>query len=205
MDCKTCTKCGTEKPLEAFRTAKGGKYGRASRCRDCMNARRRELHAENPEKVRSRRKKWNDANKDKVRAMNSKQYHKDGGARILAWRKENADKVKLQKQRHYQKYKGTYLAAARARDLQILNSIPEGQKEAVNRIWLDCPEGYEVDHIYPMSKGGPTSVDNLCYLPMSLNRSKSNKLPEGKVLHELLLNHAIIPAIGGTTEDNRLK
>ena len=35
---KTCTRCGAEKPLEAFSSLKGGALGRSSKCRECLNA-----------------------------------------------------------------------------------------------------------------------------------------------------------------------
>ena len=42
--------------------------------------------------------------------------------------------------------------------------------------YLNCPEGHEVDHIIPISKGGLHSIENLQYLTISENRKKSNKL-----------------------------
>lgn len=47
---------------------------------------------------------------------------------------------------------------------------------AIKQFYLNCPEGYEVDHIIPISKGGQHSIDNLQYLTISENRSKGNKL-----------------------------
>ena len=34
---KTCTKCGVEKPFEAFAAAKDGKHGRRAQCRECRS------------------------------------------------------------------------------------------------------------------------------------------------------------------------
>jgi len=42
--------------------------------------------------------------------------------------------------------------------------------------YLNCPEGHEVDHIIPISKGGLHSIENLQYLTISENRKKSNKV-----------------------------
>jgi HNH endonuclease len=46
----------------------------------------------------------------------------------------------------------------------------------LQQFYLNCPNGYEVDHIIPISKGGLHCLDNLQYLTISENRRKSNKL-----------------------------
>lgn len=46
----------------------------------------------------------------------------------------------------------------------------------IRTFYANCPEGHEVDHIIPISKGGLHHQNNLQYLPKSENRRKSNKL-----------------------------
>ena len=46
----------------------------------------------------------------------------------------------------------------------------------IQQIYENCPEGYEVDHIIPISKGGLHHQDNLQYLPWLENRRKGNKM-----------------------------
>ena len=54
---------------------------------------------------------------------------------------------------------------------------PVGEdKQALRDFYANCPEGYEVDHIIPISKGGKHSIENLQYLTKKDNRAKSNKL-----------------------------
>ena len=48
--------------------------------------------------------------------------------------------------------------------------------KALQLFYLNCPIGYEVDHVIPISKGGLHSIENLQYLTISENRKKSNKL-----------------------------
>ena len=47
---------------------------------------------------------------------------------------------------------------------------------ALQEFYANCPIGYEVDHIIPISKGGLHSLSNLQYLPWLENRRKSNKV-----------------------------
>jgi len=57
------------------------------------------------------------------------------------------------------------------------NQTPHGVDIAkLQEIYLNCPEGYEVDHKIPISKGGLHCPSNLQYLPWLENRKKSNKL-----------------------------
>jgi 5-methylcytosine-specific restriction endonuclease McrA len=48
--------------------------------------------------------------------------------------------------------------------------------KALQQFYLNCPAGHEVDHIIPISKGGPHSLENLQYLTKEENRRKSNKI-----------------------------
>ncbi len=52
---------------------------------------------------------------------------------------------------------------------------PSADSKAINEIYKNCPEGYEVDHIVPLSLGGWHHEDNLQYLTIIENRSKSNR------------------------------
>ena len=50
---------------------------------------------------------------------------------------------------------------------------------ALQEFYANCPDGYEVDHIIPISKGGLHSLSNLQYLTKEENRRKSNKIGTG--------------------------
>ena len=53
---------------------------------------------------------------------------------------------------------------------------PDADMSKIKEIYLNCPEGYEVDHIIPISKGGLHHQDNLQYLTIFENRSKGNRM-----------------------------
>lgn len=60
---------------------------------------------------------------------------------------------------------------------QKKNQTPENADIAgIKQFYLNCPDGYEVDHIIPISKGGQHTLENLQYLTISENRKKSNKI-----------------------------
>lgn len=60
------------------------------------------------------------------------------------------------------------------------NTPIDEDKKALIKFYENCPEGYEVDHIIPISKGGKHSITNLQYLTILENRKKSNKVVCGE-------------------------
>ena len=50
------------------------------------------------------------------------------------------------------------------------------EENVIEQLYLKCPDGYEIDHIIPISKGGLHHPDNLQYLTMVENRSKRDKI-----------------------------
>ena len=54
------------------------------------------------------------------------------------------------------------------------------EKKLIGRFYKNCPQGYEVDHIIPISRGGKHCLSNLQYLTKEENRKKSAKLDYNK-------------------------
>lgn len=52
----------------------------------------------------------------------------------------------------------------------------DADRKLIQDIYENCPVGYEVDHIVPISKGGLHHQDNLQYLTPIQNKSKGNRL-----------------------------
>lgn len=84
--------------------------------------------------------------------------------------------------KYYQENKEKYKAYSAKRRAIILNAIPPwADLLKIQEIYENCPEGYEVDHIYPLqgvNSCGLHVENNLQYLTVEENRKKSNKLPE---------------------------
>ena len=73
-----------------------------------------------------------------------------------------------------------YRAYCNSRRRRVRKATPPwADMEKIREIYRNCPEGHEVDHIIPL-KGVKISglhvPDNLQYLPVSENRTKSNKV-----------------------------
>lgn len=50
------------------------------------------------------------------------------------------------------------------------------EKILIGRFYKNCPKGYEIDHIMPISRGGLHCLSNLQYLTKEENRRKGSKL-----------------------------
>ena len=59
---------------------------------------------------------------------------------------------------------------------QKAQTPPNADLKLMQELYENCPEGYEVDHIIPISKGGLHHQDNLQYLTKAQNRSKSDQI-----------------------------
>lgn len=102
---RNCTKCGEEKPLEAFSPHAHGKYGRQPRCKACCLAANTARYYANLEvsRERSRRASAEAQQKDPERRNASRRKwvlanpEKDAAAKA-AWRAANSDKQRAAKE-----------------------------------------------------------------------------------------------------------
>ena len=67
-------------------------------------------------------------------------------------------------------------ANAKYRATKYAQTPQDVDRKAIQEFYANCPKGYEVDHIVPISKGGLHHIYNLQYLTITENRRKSNKL-----------------------------
>ena len=84
--------------------------------------------------------------------------------RYRRWQENNKEKVRLKN------------ANERAARLQRLPAWAD--REKIKEFYMNCPEGFHVDHIIPLrgkNVSGLHVIENLQYLPAKENISKSNK------------------------------
>lgn len=106
------------------------------------------------------------------------------------WYAENKDRIaerrKADRKRHYDKNTAKCIAYARKRQGKIKQgniSMNQAEQAEVQGMYDFCKifKGFEVDHIIPLNGkevSGLHVLGNLQVLPISINRSKSNKYKE---------------------------
>ena len=67
-------------------------------------------------------------------------------------------------------------SSAKRRIRENVAILSKEEKELLLFIYKNCPEGYQVDHIIPISLNGQHIPNNLQYLPKEVNLRKSNSL-----------------------------
>ena len=106
---------------------------------------------------------------------------KENHFRSNKWQRENPA-LQAECNRRYSKTEKGKIANRRRlaiyrRSIRELSKLLDQQeKEAIRMFYVNCPPGYEVDHIIPISKGGKHHITNLQYLSPTENRSKGNRI-----------------------------
>lgn len=101
--------------------------------------------------------------------------------RIDKWNKENPETLK-RCQKEYDKSKKGMIANKRKnctrnrRYRESCKNLTHEDLENIKNFYVNCPKGYEVDHIIPISKGGEHKLSNLQYLTPTENRRKGNRI-----------------------------
>jgi len=183
---KSCKKCGAELK------------GQGGRCLVC----RREYHAKNAAKINAKKAEFRSANPEKTRAERAA-YWVANAERIKAARaadskrlKEykatyyaaNAERLKAQQTAYNAKNPDRRRSAwqnRRSRKLQsggVLSNGLAGRLFELQRgkcacCRCDIRNGYHLDHIMPLSLGGPNADENMQLLCPQCNMQKSAKHP----------------------------
>jgi hypothetical protein len=122
---------------------------------------------------------------EKLAAPEVKRYLEERKIKINKWNKENLKKLKESQKKYSNSDKGKYASSKgnSTRNKRFLSSKEDlgwEEKKLIGNFYRNCPVGYEVDHIIPVSRGGLHTLSNLQYLTKKENRSKSSRLDWSK-------------------------
>lgn len=149
----------------------------------------RRYYAKNPEKRREATRRWN-ANNPERRLQNIYQYHAKHPDSSRRWRVQNPERVRANARRlraeNPEKFRA-YDNTRRARQLSAMGShtrediTAQYQRQKGRCYYCNCKldNGYHVDHVIPLSRGGTNDPSNLVIACPTCNQSKGAKL-----LHE---------------------
>lgn len=184
--CKACAKAYRDARIEEIRE-KDRRYREQNR--DVILAKQRETYRRDPQKRLESNRRWAEANPDKVSAR-SKRYYIENRERILEYSKEWAAANREKRREYVRRYDAKHpevhrsvvmrLRARRA-GVELLH-FPADQifiRMAYFgfKCWM-CRGAFEaVDHVKPLSKGGPHLLSNLRPACRSCNASKGGQWP----------------------------
>lgn len=164
---KFCNKCKESKVLTNFYKDKTHKDGFSSFCKPCKlsgnnisrlkhidrdKQHKKEYYQKNKEHFYKLSRKWVEANPEQNRIYKRK-YKYNNRSLMNEWDKKRYEKEQL--------------------------AMVWADRNLLEQIFVNCPVGYEVDHIIPLNHkimSGLNIPENLRYLPKKENGKKNNKL-----------------------------
>ncbi|MBM3910474.1 MAG: HNH endonuclease [Thaumarchaeota archaeon] len=184
MEIKTCKYCKRDysKTKEYFYMS--GKYFNPG-CKSCEKKQNTNWAKNNPEK---RKEILNRPHVRKNRLEKMKIYREQNWEKInqkkQEWKNNNLDKVR----QINRKYRVTKRSVAHEpyTDQQVLDKYGHNcylcQKPIDFTVARTEPKGFQVEHVIPISKNGPDTLENVRPSHAACNWSKGNKIIQGQVL-----------------------
>lgn len=165
---KFCNKCNIEKQFTEFYKHKSHNDGLCSFCKDCQKIIDAANYIKFKEKKTKRNAEYYQENKEYFNILN----------RI--WAIENPEAIR-KIQRKYQHNNQIYYndKFRKRKEKQQLATPKWIDLNLLEQIYINCPIGFQVDHIIPLSNkimSGLNIPENLRYLPKKENQKKGNRL-----------------------------
>lgn len=200
MDTKRCSKCKVVQGLDEFSNHKRAKDGKQSECKTCG----KEYNAKHRQKNIEYQKEHYQENEEYYKEYN-KRYHQKNIEEYKKRSQKNIEKIKKYRKRYYQKniekYKGYVKkycqknpekireksSKRRALKLKVTAGIVD-YEEIKDRDKMNCylcgeditDDNYHFDHVYPLSKGGAHSMDNI-----KVTHARCNLVKHDRIIDEV--------------------
>ncbi len=180
---KICKECGIEKPLDQYCKRKDTKDGVHRYCKECMSKRGKKEYSENKEVHLKRTKRWREENKEYHKKLVNDHYHNNKDY-YRQWNQNKMDTDPLFRLRHaINALINFHLKEGKSeRTLDYLGCTIQEYKEYLEPMftpemnWDNYGSYWEIDHIYPLAKGGSFHYTNTQPLTITENRVKSDSL-----------------------------
>jgi hypothetical protein len=130
----------------------------------------------NPLRTKAHKEKWEKNNKDKIRIKNRRLYESKREEHLKAckkWRDENKPLRALYSRTRYARK----MAAEGSHTIDDVMRLYQLQRGMCAYCGCDVSNGYQVDHIIPLAKGGSDKSENICISCKTCNQRKSDKMP----------------------------
>lgn len=172
---KKCKVCGFDKELSMFYITKKGYF--MGSCKQCVGDKSKKYYSDNRDTLNERRalyqRKYLSIPENKLKKKKLTQR----------WIAHNLEKRRESNLKAYYKNPKRSLANGRNYFARKLNATPKWlsrkQLDEMKNIYLNCPEGFHVDHIIPLKGKNVRGLHvpwNLQYLPAKENLQKSNRV-----------------------------
>jgi 5-methylcytosine-specific restriction endonuclease McrA len=195
---KRCPKCGETKPIDAFAKDPTKSGGRRSHCKVCTNSRdmteyRRNYDAAHAEEIRLRKQKYYLENKERIDQQHRDYYETNKETTLERQRAAYVKNPRLYLDRSkaweltHRDVRRAIGANRRARKKENGGAFtPEeliAMRAAQAGICVYClfqydPDELTIDHIIPITHGGPHEATNICLACEKCNKSKNNRTLE---------------------------
>lgn len=199
---KACCECANvwsrevrEKSPELVRSRKMDHYWRNA---EKLREKSREYYRANPEKIAAYQREYIANNRERSREQAARDRAKNRDARnetTRAWRKRNIDKQNGYSAKRY--------ASKMAAIPQVREDLEPIMRAEVLAIYAEARTTteltgvrHDVDHIFPLSKGGVHAPWNLRVLLGSENQSKKDKWPKGEPTHVMWHGELVSRLVG---------
>jgi hypothetical protein len=140
-------------------------------CSECRTLRWNRWYESNKDSYKEKKLEYYNSNKKWINQYNRAYYYKFHSYNLdrqRKWKENNLTKYTAKNRRLASKYRAK-------KGLATLKNV---DTKIMDRVYAECPVGYEVDHVVPLNGKNVCGLHvpwNLQYLPKELNRKKSNR------------------------------